>query len=52
MKLDPFTVSLVSRNSIKEAQYYFNGGLILKLSPSTKENVIISKAKVSLFKDW
>jgi len=43
---------IVSRNSIKEAQNYFNKGFSLKLNPSKNEIILISKAKVSLFKDW
>ena len=43
---------IVSRNSIKEAQNYFNKGFSLKLNPSQNEIILISKAKVSLFKDW
>ena len=43
---------IVSRNSIKEAQNYFNKGFSLKLNPSQNEITLISKAKVSLFKDW
>lgn len=43
---------IVSRNSIKEAQNYFNKGFSLKLNSSQNEIILISKAKVSLFKDW
>ena len=43
---------IVSRNSIKEAQNYFNKGFSLKLNLSQNEIILISKAKVSLFKDW
>ena len=43
---------IVSRNSIKEAQNYFNKGFSLKLNPSQNEIILISKAKVSLFKGW
>jgi len=43
---------IVSRNSIKEALNYFNKGFSLKLNPSQNEIILISKAKVSLFKDW
>jgi|TARA_B110001454_G_C12661291_1_gene409614 DNA-binding LytR/AlgR family response regulator len=43
---------IVSRNSIKKAQNYFNKGYSLKLNPSKKEIILISKAKVSLFKNW
>ena len=43
---------IVSRNSIKKAQNYFNKGYSLKLNPSKNEIILISKAKVSLFKNW
>jgi|TARA_B110000908_G_C10192736_1_gene421323 two-component system response regulator LytT len=43
---------IVSRNSIKEACNYFNRRFILKLNLSPNENILISKARVSLFKDW
>ena len=43
---------IVSRNSIKEACNYFNRKLILKLNLSTNDNILISKARVSLFIDW
>ena len=43
---------IVSRNSIKEAQNYFNKGFSLKLNPSQNEIILIRKAKVTLFKDW
>lgn len=43
---------IVARNSIREAELYFNGRLQLKLQPSPRESVFISKERVSLFKKW
>ena len=43
---------IVSRNAIKEATFYFNRRFILKISPTPDENILISKARVSEFKDW
>lgn len=43
---------IVSRNAIKEASFYFNRRFILKISPTPDENILISKARVSEFKDW
>jgi two-component system response regulator LytT len=43
---------IVSRNSIREAELYFNGRLQLKLQPTLKESVFISKERVNLFKKW
>jgi two-component system LytT family response regulator len=43
---------LVSRKSIREIEYYFNGRLVIKLNPSPDEKVIISKARAGNFKDW
>lgn len=43
---------IVSRNSIKEATFYFNRRFILKITPAPEENILISKARVSEFKEW
>lgn len=43
---------IVSRNAIKEVNFYFNGRLVLKTNPSTPEKVIISKARAGKFKSW
>ncbi|WP_246859186.1 LytTR family DNA-binding domain-containing protein [Spirosoma sp. KCTC 42546] len=43
---------IVSRNSIREAELYVNGRLQLKLQPTPRELVFISKERVSLFKKW
>ena len=43
---------IISRSAIKSAVQHFNRRLKLKLSPSTEDEVLISKAKASAFKDW
>jgi two-component system LytT family response regulator len=43
---------IVNRAAIKEAEFYFNGRLLLKLSPASKNDVLISKVRVPVFKDW
>jgi two-component system response regulator LytT len=43
---------IVSRAAIKEIEFYFNSRLLLKLSPSAKDTVLVSKARVPLFKKW
>lgn len=43
---------LINRSSIREMEVFFNGRLIVKLNPSPSEHVVISKARVPLFKKW
>lgn len=43
---------VVNRTTIKEVEFYFNGRLLLKLSPAAKDAVLISKVRVSVFKEW
>src|SRR5688572_1915030 len=43
---------IVNRSAITEAEFYFNGRLSLKLIPSPKIAVLISKARVPVFKRW
>lgn len=43
---------IVARNSIREAELYFNGRLQLRLQPESSVQVLISKDRVSLFKKW
>ena len=43
---------IVSRTAVHEAEYYFNGRLALKLLHPPKEPVLISKARVQIFKEW
>lgn len=43
---------MVNRMAIQEMELFFNGRLLLKLSPPTHESLLVSKAKVPLFKQW
>ena len=43
---------IVNRAAIKEAEFYFNGRLLLKLSPPSRGEVLISKVRVPVFKNW
>jgi two-component system LytT family response regulator len=43
---------IVARNSILEAELYFNGRLQLKIQPPTNQPILISKDRVPLFKRW
>jgi len=43
---------LINRAALKEVVQYFNGKLLLKMSPAPSEKVIISREKVTLFKSW
>ena len=43
---------LVKREAIVDVEYYFNGRLFLNINPKPQENIIISKAKATEFKQW
>jgi two-component system LytT family response regulator len=43
---------IVNREAIVNLKYYFNGKLIVSVSPVSKERIIVSKAKASEFKNW
>ncbi|GAB3258709.1 LytTR family DNA-binding domain-containing protein [Larkinella harenae] len=43
---------IVARQSIREAEYYFNGRLRLRLQPEPAGLVLISKDRAPLFKKW
>jgi len=43
---------IVSRKSISEVSNYFNGRLLLKTKPKSKEQILISKSRVNLFRQW
>jgi two-component system, LytTR family, response regulator LytT len=43
---------IVSRESIVEIEFYFNGRLLLKTNPVSSENILISKERVPVFKKW
>jgi two-component system LytT family response regulator len=43
---------IVKREAILDVEYYFNGRLVLNINPKPKDNIIISKAKATEFKQW
>ena len=43
---------IVNRKAILEMEFFFNGRLSLKIAPPTPETVLISKARVPVFKSW
>lgn len=43
---------IVNREAIDNLKYYFNGKLIVSVSPVSKERIVVSKAKATEFKDW
>ena len=43
---------IVNRSAVKEASFYFNGRLVLKVNPEPPEQILISKARVPEFKEW
>ena len=43
---------IVARAAVKEAAYFFNGRLKLKIIPSPPHKVLVSKARASEFKNW
>ena len=43
---------IASRKAIFEVNNYFNGRLLLKTKPKTEEQILISKARVNIFRQW
>ncbi|MEP4028041.1 MAG: LytTR family DNA-binding domain-containing protein, partial [Nonlabens ulvanivorans] len=43
---------VIKREAIIDVEYYFNGRLFLNINPKPKDNIIISKAKATDFKQW
>ncbi|WP_342089405.1 LytR/AlgR family response regulator transcription factor [Dyadobacter sp. OTU695] len=43
---------ILNRNAVIEAEFYFNGRLLVKVKPQPDEHIIISKAKTAEFKKW
>ena len=43
---------IASRKTIIEVSNYFNGRLLLKTKPKTEEQILISKARVNIFRQW
>jgi len=43
---------VINRAAIHEAEYYFNGRLSVKMLHGPKEPILVSKARVPVFKEW
>ena len=43
---------IVKKEALESIKYYFNGKLIITLSPACDEKVVVSKAKATAFKNW
>jgi len=43
---------IASRITLVEVSNYFNGRLLLKTKPKTQEQILISKARVNIFRQW
>ncbi|MFD1292386.1 LytR/AlgR family response regulator transcription factor [Lutibacter holmesii] len=43
---------VVNREAVLKIKFYFNGKLVLKTTPPFKEQIIVSKAKATEFKNW
>ncbi len=43
---------IIARKAIFEVQIYFNNRLAIKLVPSAQETVVVSRERVSLFRNW
>jgi len=43
---------IISRNSIKEVDFYFNNRLSINLKVPVPEKILISKVQVSEFREW
>jgi two-component system response regulator LytT len=43
---------VINRNAIAEINFFFNGRLLVKVKPEPSERILISKARVTEFKNW
>ena len=43
---------MVSVNAVQEIHSYFNSRVLLKLSPSQEEQIIVSRERTTNFKKW
>lgn len=43
---------ILNRNAVIEAEFYFNGRLLVKVKPQPDEHIIISRARSAEFKKW
>lgn len=43
---------IIARSSIREIEFYFNGRLLIRVSPVPSKPILISKERVPTFKKW
>lgn len=43
---------IVSREALKEVEFYFNGRLSLKMQPVPFDKILVSKERVPVFRRW
>lgn len=43
---------IIQREAVTEVEFFFNGRLLVKVTPEPPEKIVISKAKVADFKNW
>lgn len=43
---------IICRSAISDIEYFFNGRLLVNVTPASPENILISKARASVFKNW
>ncbi|WP_366892761.1 LytTR family transcriptional regulator DNA-binding domain-containing protein [uncultured Aquimarina sp.] len=43
---------IIQKSAISTIKQYFNGKLIVNISPVSKERIVVSTAKVTGFKKW
>jgi two-component system response regulator LytT len=43
---------IINKKAVKDVEFYFNGRLAINLQPPPGESVLISKARVPVFKEW
>jgi two-component system, LytTR family, response regulator LytT len=43
---------ILNRHAVVEAEFYFNGRLLVKVKPQPAEQIVISKARTAEFKKW
>lgn len=43
---------IVNKNAVDAVEYFFNGRLLVKVTPLPQEQILVSKAKAMLFRKW
>ena len=44
--------SIIAKNAVKDIDYWFNGRLSINLTIPTKDKILVTKTRVSEFKEW